>query len=326
MNEEYILVAGGAGYIGSHTVKKLKDGGYKVLVVDNLVSGHEWAIKGLQFENADIRDRARLEEIFSKYDISAVMHFAAEIAVPESVQDPLKYYSNNISGTISLLEVVKKFGVKYLIFSSSAAVYGIPESGSVKEDAPVKPVNPYGETKAMVETILRDCGKAYKLNYVCLRYFNAAGADPSGEIGESHNPETHLVPLILEAALNKTPLKIFGTDYSTKDGTCLRDYIHVNDLAEAHILALQYLKDGGKSDIFNLGNSKGFSVKEIIKTVERVTGLTVEASFNPKGDGDPPILIANSEKAKSVLGWEPKYDNLEEIVETAYRWAKSKKS
>ncbi len=314
---EYILVTGGAGYIGSHAVKRLLSGGYKVVVVDNLVSGRAEAVKDVAFERVDIGDTVELEKVFNKYKVDAVMHFAGHIVVPESAEDPLKYYGNNVSGTISLLEIAHKFGVKYFIFSSSAAVYGAPNKVPIEETADLKPINPYGQTKVMVENILSDCDKAYGLKYISLRYFNASGADPSGELGEYHNPETHLIPLILEAVSNKTPVNVFGNDYPTPDGTCVRDYIHVNDLADAHILALKHLINGGKSDIFNLGNGEGFSVKEVVDAVGKVTGSPVAVEFKPRRAGDPPVLIAGSDKAREILGWAPEYSGIDGIVRTA---------
>ncbi len=316
---EYVLVTGGAGYIGSHTVRRLVGAGYSVLVVDDLSSGRGEAVRNASFEKGYIGDAARLEEVFGRYKVSAVMHFAGNIVVSESSTDPLKYYGNNVSGTITLLSAMQKFGVDKMIFSSSAAVYGSPDKTPIEESTAVKPVNPYGRTKAMIETILADCDSAHGLKYVSLRYFNAAGADPSGELGEHHNPETHLIPLILKAVFENRPVSVFGNDYPTPDGTCVRDYVHVNDIADAHILALKYLADGGESNVFNLGGGTGYSVKEVIKAAEKVVGKKIEVKFEDWRPGDPPVLVASYAKAKRMLGWEPKYRNIEEIIQTAYR-------
>ncbi len=318
-----ILVVGGAGYIGSHINKELNKKGYKTIVYDNLSYGHREAVKQGQFILGDTGDREHLRLVFKNYKIDAVMHFAAFTSVGESVKDPSKYYTNNVANTLNLLNVMMEFGTKYFIFSSTAAVYGIPEKTPITEDHPLNPINPYGQSKLMVEKILKNYGTAYGLKSVALRYFNASGADPDNEIGEDHTPETHLIPLVLDAAIGKREdIKIFGTDYPTEDGTCIRDYIHVTDLADAHILALEYLMDGGESNMFNLGNGKGFSVREIIEKVREVTGIDFKATESQRREGDPPILMASPDKPQKILGWKQKHSDINVIIKTAWEWHK----
>ncbi len=320
-----ILVLGGAGYIGSHTVRQLIDAGRDVVVVDNLETGFRAAVHPkARFYQADIRDKASLEPVFEREQIEGVIHFAANSQVGESMVKPLKYYDNNLCGTKCLLEVMVAHGVDKIVFSSTAATYGEPERVPILETDPTNPTNCYGETKLSMEKMFRWVGRAHGLRFVSLRYFNACGAHPSGEIGEAHNPETHLIPLILQVPNGQRPaISIFGNDYPTPDGTCIRDYIHVTDLAQAHILALEYLEKGGGSDIFNLGNGVGFSVREVIETARRVTGHPIPTQETPRRAGDPAQLIASSEKAKTVLGWKPQYADLETIISSAWRWHKS---
>jgi UDP-glucose 4-epimerase len=319
-----ILVTGGAGYIGSHAVKTLQSVGYDVVVLDNLVYGHRDIVeKVLQAKLivGNINDRALLDEIFSTYEIAAVMHFAAYAYVGESVTSPAKYYQNNVASTLTLLEAMVAASVKKFVFSSTCASYGIPKTVPIPEDHPQYPINPYGASKVMVERILKDFDVAYGLKHVIFRYFNAAGADASGLLGEDHTPETHLIPLVLQTALGKRPsVSILGTDYPTPDGTCVRDYIHVSDLAEAHVLGLQYLLQNGDSEVFNLGNGNGFSVKEVIETGRQVTGRDITAIECERRPGDPPVLVGSSEKANQILGWYPKYPNLKEIMTHAWQW------
>ena len=320
-----ILVLGGAGYIGSHTVRQLIDAGRDVVVVDNLETGFRAAVHPkARFYQADIRDKASLEPVFEREQIEGVIHFAANSQVGESMVKPLKYYDNNLCGTKCLLEVMVAHGVDKIVFSSTAATYGEPERVPILETDPTNPTNCYGETKLSMEKMFQWVGRAHGLRFVSLRYFNACGAHPSGEIGEAHNPETHLIPLILQVPNGQRPaISIFGNDYPTPDGTCIRDYIHVTDLAQAHILALEYLEKGGGSDIFNLGNGVGFSVREVIETARRVTGHPIPTQETPRRAGDPAQLIASSEKAKTVLGWKPQYADLETIISSAWRWHKS---
>ena len=316
-----ILVTGGAGYIGSHVVKALGEKGYDILVVDNLVKGHREAVLFGELKVADVGDKIAMLEVLDYFRPDAVMHFAAFIEVAESVKNPSKYYENNTVKTLALLEAMIEKGVDKFIFSSTAAVYGNPDRVPIPETESVKPINPYGQSKACVEKILADYSKAYGLSFVSLRYFNAAGADPEGRIGESHNPETHLIPLVLKTAKGeRESIKVFGTDYPTPDGTCIRDYIHVDDLAEAHVLALNYLLDGGKSDIFNCGYGHGYSVKEVIDTAKKVTGVDFIVEESDRRPGDPAILVADSSKLKAKLGWKPRFDDLEYIVRTAWNW------
>lgn len=318
-----ILIVGGAGYIGSHVNKLLNQLGYETVILDNLSYGHEESVQWGKLEKCDIKDIEEIDKIFTKYDIDAVMHFSSFIEVGESVENPEKYYTNNVVNTMNLLKVMQKHEVKKFIFSSTCATYGIPQEIPLTEDHPQNPINPYGWTKLMVERILKDYDTAYGLKSIILRYFNASGADESGLIGENHNPESHLIPLILDAAIGKREdIKIFGTDYDTPDGTCIRDYIHVNDLADAHIKALEYLDDKNTSNEFNLGNGKGFSVREVIDSVVKVTGKEFKVTETSRREGDPAVLIGSAQKAKDLLGWNPQYTEIDEIVETAWNWHK----
>ncbi|MDI6724353.1 MAG: UDP-glucose 4-epimerase GalE [Methanobacterium sp.] len=318
-----ILIVGGAGYIGSHLNKEISKQGYETVVFDNLSYGHEKFVKWGNFELGDLSNINDIRSIFRKYPIDAVMHFAAFTYVGESVKDPQKYYLNNVKNTLNLLQVMLEENVKQFVFSSTCATYGNPVEIPITENHPQNPINPYGRGKLIVEQVLKDYSQAYGLKYASLRYFNAAGADPEGEVGELHDPETHLIPLILDVAAGKRDdIKIFGTDYNTPDGTCIRDYIHVTDLADAHILALKYLQDGGESDVFNLGNGNGFSVKEVIETARKITDKNIRAVEDERRPGDPPILVGSSDKAKKVLKWKPKYDDLDKIIETAWNWHK----
>ncbi len=318
-----ILIVGGAGYIGSHINKFLHSQGKKTLVLDNLSYGHSEFVKWGEFIEGDLSDEKLLSQIFEKYPIDAVMHFAAFTYVGESVENPQKYYKNNLENTLNLLNVMKDYHVNKFIFSSTCAVYGEPEKLPLSEDHPLNPVNPYGNTKLMVEKILEDYSQAYNFNYVSLRYFNAAGADPDMEIGEWHNPETHLIPLVLDAASGRREsVSIYGTDYPTPDGTCIRDYIHVLDLAQAHYKALEYLNENNNSQVFNLGNGNGFSVKEIIETCQEVTGRKIKVIEDAPRPGDPPILVGSSQKARKMLGWNPKWTNIKDIISTAWNWQK----
>jgi UDP-glucose 4-epimerase len=303
-----ILITGGAGYIGSHIVKRLLEKGIETVVLDNLQTGHRKAVIGGTFIQGDIGDERILRKIFAAHEIDSVIHLAADCLVGDSMKDPLKYFNNNVSKSLNLLGAMLKHNVNKIVFSSSAAVYGIPPRVPIDEDSPPRPINPYGESKLVLEKILESCKVAYGFQYISLRYFNAAGADPEGLIGEDHDPETHLIPTVLRTLLEKDrKVSIYGTDYETPDGTCIRDYIHIMDIAEAHILALEALNAGDGSDIFNLGNGRGFSVKQIIQAASQITG-------------DPPVLIASSEKIGRKLGWSPKYGKLEEIIDTAWRW------
>ena len=316
-----VLITGGCGYIGSHANKLLSESGYDTVVLDNLVHGHREFAQWGRFVKMDLADREGLEKLMAAEKFEAVLHFAGYIAVGESVSDPETYYRNNVGYTLNLLEAMRRAGTKQIVFSSSAAVYGNPVRIPLDEDHPLAPINPYGRTKLMIEQALSDYSEAYGLRFAALRYFNAAGAAPGAGIGEWHDPETHLIPLALLAALGKIPaVKIFGADYDTPDGTCLRDYIHLDDLAQAHLLALEHLAKGGNSGCFNLGNGSGFSVKEVIATARKVSGREIKAEAAPRREGDPPRLVASSEKAKRVLGWKPKYTGLEEIVRTAWEW------
>ena len=319
-----ILVTGGAGYIGSHAVLALKLAGYDLVILDNLVYGHQELVeKVLQVKLivGDTNDRTLLDSLFATHNITAVMHFSAYAYVGESVSDPAKYYRNNVVGTLTLLEAMLAAGVNKFVFSSTCATYGVPNKVPLTEDHPQNPINPYGATKLMVERILSDFDLAYNLKSVSFRYFNAAGADPNGLLGEDHNPETHLIPLVLLTALGKRDsISIFGTDYDTPDGTCIRDYIHVNDLASAHILGLEYLLKGGKSDFFNLGNGGGFSVKEVIEMARKITGQEIKALECDRRAGDPPILVGSSEKARNILGWVPEYPDLNNIISHSWQW------
>lgn len=320
-----ILVLGGAGYIGSHTALELVKAGKEVVIADNLVTGYRKAIpKGAKFYEGDLRDFDFLNKLFQQEKIDAVIHFAAYSLVGESVTNPLKYYDNNLYGTKVLLEAMVKNNVGKIVFSSTAATYGEPENIPILESDRTCPTNPYGETKLAMEKMFKWTAEAHGLRYVSLRYFNACGADESGTIGEAHNPESHLIPLILQVPNGKREtISIYGTDYDTPDGTCIRDYIHVTDLAQAHILAVKYLANGGKSDIFNLGNGVGYSVREVIETARKVTGHPIPATETSRRAGDPARLVASSEKAKKILGWKPVHDSLEEIIASAWNWHKN---
>ena len=321
-----ILIVGGAGYIGSHINKQLNKKGYKTVVFDNLIYGHREAVKWGEFILGDLSNVEQIKLVFRKYNIDAVMHFAAFAYVGESVEEPQKYYLNNVANTLNLLKIMKEFDCNYFIFSSTCATYGEQQYIPIDEKHPQNPINPYGQSKLMVEKILNDYTKAYGLKYVSLRYFNAAGADIDAEIGENHNPETHLIPLTLDAALGKIEdIKVFGTDYGTSDGSAIRDYIHVTDLADAHILALEYLQKGGKSDVFNLGNGDGYSVLEVIDMVKKVTKKDFKVTLTDRRAGDPAKLIGDATKAKEILGWKPKYFELETIINTAWMWHKKLK-
>lgn len=319
-----ILVTGGAGYIGSHAVLELQNAGYETIILDNLVYGHQDLVDDrLQTKLivGDTNDRSLLDRLFSTHKIEAVMHFAAYAYVGESVTDPAKYYRNNVVGTLTLLEAMLAANVKKFVFSSTCATYGVPETLPIVEDCPQNPINPYGMSKLMVEHILADFATAYDLQCVCFRYFNACGADPEGRLGEDHDPETHLIPLLLQTALGmRESISIFGTDYPTPDGTCIRDYIHVTDLAMAHILGLEYLLKGGKSQVFNLGNGGGFSVRETLEAARKVTQKEIPAIESDRRPGDPPILVGSSEKARKILGWSPRYADIEKIVYHAWQW------
>ncbi|WP_199302823.1 UDP-glucose 4-epimerase GalE [Oscillatoria sp. FACHB-1406] len=324
MVQPTILVTGGAGYIGSHAVLALQNAGYNVVILDNLVYGHrdiaETALKAELIEG-DTNDRALLDKLFSSRKIDAVMHFAAYAYVGESVEAPDKYYRNNVVGTLTLIEAMQAAGINKFVFSSTCATYGVPETVPIPEDHPQNPINPYGMSKLMVEKILGDFDRAYNFRSTIFRYFNAAGADPSGLLGEDHDPETHLIPLTLYAALGKRKsITIFGTDYPTPDGTCIRDYIHVSDLASAHVLGLEYLFKGGETTVFNLGNGNGFSVKETIETAREVTGKEIVAEERDRRPGDPPMLVGSGEKARSILGWNPQYTELRDIIAHAWQW------
>ncbi len=324
--ERVILVTGGAGYIGSHVVKELRRQGYRPLVYDNLSTGHRWAVKKDALIEGDLEDKEKLQIVLEKDKPLAVMHFAASTAVGESVARPELYFRNNVINSLNLLEAMMAAGVKCFIFSSSAAVYGNPHQVPIIEDHPLAPVNPYGEGKVFVERALRWYEQAHGLSYISLRYFNAAGADPDSELGEAHDPETHLIPRILDVAMGKMPfIEIYGTDYDTPDGTSIRDYIHVADLAQAHILALEALLDGAASRTYNLGNQRGFSVKEVVDVARTVASHPIPVRESSRRQGDPPVLVASSERIKRELGWEPRYDDLKIILETAWRWLKKGK-
>ncbi len=320
-----ILVLGGAGYIGSHTVFELIDRGEEVVIADNLETGYKEAVHPkARFYQGDLRDRAFIDRVFEQEKIDAVIHFAANSLVGESMTNPLKYYDNNLCGTKVLLESMVAHGISRIVFSSTAATYGEPERVPILETDRTEPTNTYGETKLSMEKMFKWTGKAHDLRYVSLRYFNACGAHPSGSIGEAHNPESHLIPLILQVPNGqREAISIYGDDYDTKDGTCIRDYIHVTDLAEAHILAVKYLLEGNESDIFNLGNGYGFTVKEVIDAAREVTGTEIPAIITPRRAGDPAQLIASSEKAKRVLGWNPQHGDIREIIASAWKWHKA---
>lgn len=317
-----ILVLGGAGYIGSHAVDQLIHKGYKVVVIDNLLTGHRASVhKDATFYEGDIRDKAFVTNVFEKETIEGVIHFAASSLVGESVEQPLKYFNNNVYGMQIVLEVMEAFDVKNIVFSSTAATYGEPEVSPIVETTPTNPKNPYGESKLMMEKMMKWCDGAYGMKYVALRYFNVAGAKSDAAIGEDHTPETHLVPIILQVALGqREALSIFGDDYDTPDGTCIRDYVHVEDLIAAHILALEYLKAGNESNVFNLGSNNGYSVKEMLDAAREVTGKEIPAIVAPRRAGDPASLVASSAKASEILGWKPEYTDVKKIIETAWNW------
>ncbi len=320
-----ILITGGAGYIGSHFVTHLVEKGETVLVIDNLQRGHREAVhKSAQFEQADILDFESIKNILQNYNIKSIVHFAAFAYVGESVENPKMYYTNNVAGSLNLIKAAVETGVEKFVFSSTCSIYGNPLKVPISEEESAKPINPYAHTKLMIENMLADFGRAYGLKYAALRYFNAAGADSKGRIGESHDPEPHLIPIVLQAALGKREkIFVFGDDYDTADGTCIRDYIHIEDLADAHARALKYL-DKNESDIFNLGTGKGYSVLEIIRTVEEITGKKLNVEITERRAGDPAVLVAENKKAKDILGWVPKHD-LKSIIETAYNWHSNQK-
>lgn len=317
-----ILVVGGAGYIGSHAVKQLLENNFEVVVIDSLETGYKEAVPThVPFYQVDIKNKEALLEVFTKENFDGVIHFAANSLVGESMVKPLKYYHNNVHGTQILLEVMVECGVHHIVFSSTAATYGEIKTMPITEDMLTHPTNTYGETKLAIEKMMKWTNKAHDLNYVCLRYFNVAGADPSGTIGEAHNPETHLIPLILQVPLGQREhITIYGNDYDTEDGTCVRDYIHVTDLVNAHILALNYLVKGGTSNIFNLGSNSGYSVNEMIEAARKVTGHPIPSILSERRAGDPAALIASSSKAKETLGWSPRYTDVEEIIASAWHW------
>ncbi len=323
-NQSTILVTGGAGYIGSHAVLALKQAGYEVVVLDNLVYGHRELVEDVlkvELVMGDTCDHPLLDQLFATRNIAAVMHFAAYAYVGESVTEPAKYYHNNFVGTLTLLEAMLAASVKTFVFSSTCATYGVPNAVPIPENHPQNPINPYGATKLMIERVLQDFDRAYDFKSVCFRYFNAAGADPEGRLGEDHNPETHIIPLVLQTALGKREsVSIFGTDYPTPDGTCIRDYIHVADLAQAHVLGLDYLLKGGETTVFNLGNGNGFSVKEVIEAAQQITGRKIKTVECDRRPGDPPALVGSSDRARTVLGWNPQYADLHTIISHAWNW------
>lgn len=315
-----VLVTGGAGYVGSHAAKALRTAGHEVVVLDNLVAGHREAVQGGPLVEADIADSAAVRDAIRRYRVTAVMHFAALLSVGQSVQAPGEYYANNVSGTLALLNVLVRESIHHFVFSSTAAVYGEPVETPIREDHPTAPINPYGETKLAIERALPHYDRAYGLRSIRLRYFNAAGADGEGELGEDHHPEEHLIPRALQATAGAATLEIYGDDYATSDGTCERDYVHVSDLAAAHVLALKALESGKPSSVYNLGNGRGHSVREVATAVERVTGLRMRQTVGPRRAGDPAVLLASSERVRTELGWEPQYEALDTIVETAWAW------
>ncbi|HEX8974733.1 MAG TPA: UDP-glucose 4-epimerase GalE [Patescibacteria group bacterium] len=318
-----ILVTGGAGYIGSHTVRKLRDAGHEIVIFDNLSAGHKDAIKGFDLVVGDLASKEDLKKVFDENKFEAVVHFVGSIEAGESMTDPKRFFNNNLVNGLNLLEAMLEHDVKKIVFSSTAAVYGEPEKMPIEESDPKNPTNVYGETKLMFEQVLEAYDHAYGLKSVCLRYFNAAGADPSGEIGADHKHKTHLITLALLTALGqRDSIKIFGTDYPTKDGTGVRDYVHVNDLADAHVLALDFLNKNNKSDKFNLGNEKGTSVREVLETAKKITGVNFSVIEEPRRAGDPAQLFASSKKAQQILGWQPKFASIEQILETAWNWHK----
>jgi UDP-arabinose 4-epimerase len=316
-----ILITGGAGYIGSHTCKALSKGGFTPVTYDNLSTGHKWAVKWGPLVIGDIDDHEPLGRAIDQYQPVAVMHFAGFIEAGESVENPGKYYANNVASTVNLLNAIRDKNIKNIIFSSSAAVYGDPENLPIKEDHALNPINPYGFSKRMIEQMLADYYTAHGICYIALRYFNAAGADPDIETGEAHNPESHLIPIVLDAAAgNRHHVNIYGNDYNTNDGTCIRDYIHVSDLADAHVLSLKALLAEGKCGIYNLGNGNGFSVREVITAATAVTRRTIPVNIAPRRPGDPPVLVANCDRIRSEFGWQPKHNDLDHIIETAWQW------
>lgn len=320
-----ILVTGGAGYIGSHTVAALLERGEEVVVIDSLQTGHKEALLGGKLYEGDLRDKELLKKLFAENEIEGVIHFAANSLVGESMQNPGKYYDNNMYGTLCLLEAMNEAGVRRIVFSSTAATYGEPEKTPIEETDRTEPTNVYGETKLMMERMIRWYDRVLNVRYVALRYFNAAGAHESGKIGEDHRPETHLIPIVLQTALGqRSHISVFGEDYPTEDGTCIRDYLHVSDLADAHLRAIDYLKNGGESDVFNLGSGSGFSVREIIETARKVTGKEIPVKTEPRRAGDPATLIASSQKAREVLGWTPARENIETIIASAWNWHQSR--
>ncbi len=320
-----VLVTGGAGYIGSHTAKELARAGYGVVVYDNLSRGHRWAVRWGPLEEGDLQDETRLEGVLVKHGVEAVLHFAAFAYVGESMQAPERYFRNNAGGTLSLLNAMRGAGVKRIVFSSTCAVYGIPAVIPIEEAAPTAPLSPYGESKLMVEKMLQWEGICHGLSWVALRYFNAAGCDADGEIGEDHSPETHLIPSLLEAAQGgRTACEIYGTDYPTPDGTCIRDYIHVTDLAGAHVKALKYMEGGGPSIALNLGTGHGYSVREVVEAAGRAAGRPIPVVNRERRPGDPPMLVAAAERARQVLGWTPSHSSLDNILGTAWRWQEQK--
>ena len=316
-----ILVTGGAGYIGAHTVKRLAGAGFETVVLDNLSTGHRDFVRWGAFIQGDVADAGTLDMVFGTREIDAVVHFAAASQVGESVQNPLFYYQNNVQGALSLLAAMRRHGVDTLVFSSTCAVYGPPFDGLLTEDHALGPISPYAHTNRMIEQILEDCSRAYGLRALCLRYFNAAGADPEAEVGERHQPETHLIPLVLQTALGqRESISIFGSDYPTPDGTAIRDYIHVQDLADAHILALAHLRAGGDSGAFNLGNGQGHSVRQVLEAARRVTGLEIPVRQAPRRAGDSTRLVGDATRARAVLGWRPQFTDIGEIIRTAWNW------
>jgi UDP-glucose-4-epimerase GalE len=318
---KHILVTGGAGYIGSHTAKRLANSGFQPIVLDNLSAGHRWAVKWGPLVEGDVSDEALVRRLIDKHNIEAVVHFAANAYVGESMEQPRKYFKNNVVNSLGLLHTLIECGVDKVVFSSTCATYGDPNQLPIDEDHPQRPVSPYGESKLFIEKTLRWYGEAYNLRSVCLRYFNAAGADADGELGECHNPETHLIPLVIDAAMELRPCAtIFGTDYATDDGTAVRDYIHVSDLADAHVRALRYLFKGGESAAINLGTGQGRSVREVIGAVSKVSRRSVPVSERPRRAGDPAVLVADAARARTLLGWIPRYTQLDEIVHTAWAW------
>ena len=321
--QECILVTGGAGYIGSYACKVLSKAGYKPVVYDNLVKGHKWAVKWGPLEEGDLSDKDRLNQVIKQYQPESIMHFAAYAYVGESMLNPGKYFQNNVSGTLALLESMRNHNINKIIFSSSCTIYGVPETDLIQEDHKQSPISPYGASKLMVEDILKYYDMAHGIRSISFRYFNAAGADPDGEIGEDHNPETHLIPLVLDVALGRRPnIEIFGTDYETPDGTCIRDYIHIADLVEAHLLGLKHLEDGCATKFYNLGNGQGFSVREIIDTASCVTNTKIPFVSSKRRSGDPPVLVGDGHLAMDELGWKPQYPELETQIAHAWNWHK----